>query len=92
MKRTYNKREIITDMSFDFTKQKLQWHIECVQTRMKYYKTAANDIVKMISIIYSWTILNFCTRIKKIIKYSYIYYMIIFLINFQKAYETFFRC
>ena len=41
----------------DYTVKEIdQWHIECVQTRMKDYKTAANDIVKMISIIYSWAI------------------------------------
>ena len=33
-----------------------QWHIEVVQTRMKETKTTANDVVKMISIIYSWAI------------------------------------
>ena len=41
----------------DYTVKEIdQWHIECVQTRMKDYKTAANDIVKMILIIYSWAI------------------------------------
>jgi len=41
----------------DYTIKEIdQWHIECIQTRMKDYKTAANDIVKMISIIYSWSI------------------------------------
>ncbi len=33
-----------------------QWHIECVQTRLKDTKTTANDVVKVISIIYSWSI------------------------------------
>ena len=33
-----------------------QWHIECVQTRLKNTKTTANDVVKMISIIYTWAI------------------------------------
>ena len=28
MKRTYNKREIITDTSFDFTKQRIQYQIQ----------------------------------------------------------------
>ena len=28
-----------------------QWHIECVQTRLKDTKTTANDVVKVISII-----------------------------------------
>jgi len=33
-----------------------QWHIECVQTRLKDTKTTANDVVKVISVIYSWAI------------------------------------
>ena len=33
-----------------------QWHIECIQTIMKDTKTTANDVVKVISIIYSWSI------------------------------------
>ena len=48
----------VSDKPFkDYTIKEIdQWHIECIQTRMKDYKTAANDIVKMISIIYSWSI------------------------------------
>ena len=31
-----------------------QWHIDCVHHRMKETPTTANDVIKVISIIYSW--------------------------------------
>ena len=31
MKRTYNKREIITDTSFEFTKQRIQYQIQILK-------------------------------------------------------------
>jgi len=31
MKQTYNKREIITDTSFDFTKQRIQYQIQILK-------------------------------------------------------------
>ena len=54
----YNER--ISNKPFkDYTVNEIgKWHLECVQTRMKEYKITANDVIKIISIIFSWAILN----------------------------------
>jgi len=40
----------------DYTLKEIEpWHIECVQHRLKDSKVVANDVVRMISIIYSWS-------------------------------------